>query len=76
MVQADQTLFVCGPPDLVDEEAAFTGLTERDPATEALLAEQDAALLGAQGSILLAVSTEDGRTLSETRSTASPPGTA
>ena len=67
MVEAGPSLFICGPPDLVDEEVAFEGLTQRDPATQALLAEQDAALLGSQGSVLMAVSTEDGHTLSETK---------
>jgi hypothetical protein len=65
MVLAGQTLFIAGPPDLVDEEEAFRRVGS--PEMEARLAKQDAALSGAQGALLWAVSTTDGEKLSECR---------
>ncbi len=65
MVLAGDTLFVAGPPDLIDEEEAFTRLTEKDPAVEPLLARQDAALGGAEGGLLRAVDKKTGATLAE-----------
>jgi outer membrane protein assembly factor BamB len=61
MVQADQTLFITGPPDLIDEEAIF-GRADT-AANRALLADQTAALEGRKGAILWAVSATDGRQL-------------
>ena len=63
LVVADKTMFIAGPPDVVDEEQAFrrTG----DPAMQAQLAEQDAALRGDKGGLLWAVSAVDGETLNE-----------
>jgi outer membrane protein assembly factor BamB len=63
MVLADKTLFIAGPPDVVDEEEAFRRVG--DPQMEAKLAEQDAALLGEQGTLLWAVSADDGQKLAE-----------
>ena len=63
MVLADKTLFIAGPPDLLDEEQA-KGRTP-SPEIQARIAEQDASLLGKKGSILWAVSTEDGAKLAE-----------
>jgi outer membrane protein assembly factor BamB len=63
LVLADRTLFVAGPPDVVDEEASLK--TFADPATQEKLAEQAAALEGKQGSLLLAVSATDGTKLTE-----------
>jgi hypothetical protein len=63
LVLADRTLFVAGPPDVVDEEASLK--TFADPATQKKLAEQVAALEGKQGSLLLAVSATDGKQLTE-----------
>jgi outer membrane protein assembly factor BamB len=63
LVLADRTLFVAGPPDVVDEEASLK--TFADPATQEKLAEQVAALEGKQGSLLLAVSATDGKKLTE-----------
>lgn len=63
MVLADKTLFITGPPDVVDEEEAFRRVG--DPEVDAKLAEQDAALNGAQGSLLWAVSAENGDKLAE-----------
>lgn len=60
MAKTGDILIAVGPPDLIDEEEAFVKLTEGDQEVEKQLAEQDAALLGNQGAILWAVSTEDG----------------
>jgi len=63
MVLANKTLFVAGPPDLVDEEQALR--TYDDVKTQAALKDQVAALQGAKGAVLRAVSTADGSTLAE-----------
>jgi hypothetical protein len=60
MVLAGENLFIVGPPDIIDEEQTFEGLTENDPETNALLARQDAALNGGAGSSLLAVNIDTG----------------
>ncbi len=67
MAGASGTLFIAGPPDVIDEEETFRKLTERDQAVHAALAKQDAALNGAQGAILLAVDAKSGKTLAEYR---------
>lgn len=61
MALAGGTLFVAGPPDLVNEERTFR--TPDDPAIQAQLAEQTAALAGKRGALLWAVSAADGRPL-------------
>ena len=61
MVLADKTLFIAGPPDVVDEEEAYR--TIGDPETQAKLARQSAALEGKLGAMLLAVSAADGSEL-------------
>jgi len=63
MVLADGTLFVAGPPDLVDEVEALK--TIRDPATQARLAEQAESLAGKKGAMLWAVSAADGEKRAE-----------
>jgi len=63
MVLADKTLFIAGPPDVVDEEEAFRRVG--DPEMDAKLAEQDAVLNGAKGTLLWAVSAETGDKLAE-----------
>ena len=63
MVLASGTLFLAGPPELVDEEQAYRD--PADPATAARLAEQEAAARGERGSRLWAVSAADGRKLAE-----------
>jgi hypothetical protein len=63
MVQAGDTLFIAGPPDIVDEEDAAQRLGTQE--IQAKLLEQDAALLGQQGGLLWAVSTKDGAKLAE-----------
>jgi len=59
MVLADQTLFVAGPPDVVNEEQVFRN--PDDPMIKAKLAAQTAALEGRMGGKLLAVSATDGK---------------
>ncbi|HVJ84654.1 MAG TPA: hypothetical protein VM452_03360, partial [Caulifigura sp.] len=62
MVLADRTLFIVGPPDLIDEEDTFVRLTKKDAAVKDLLDTQDKALGGASGGILLAVNADTGET--------------
>jgi len=70
MVLAGETLFVAGPPDLVDEEQAFRQI--RDPEVEQALREQAAALTSEKGAVLWSVAAGDGRKLAECRLDASP----
>jgi hypothetical protein len=65
MVLARRTLFLAGPPDVVDEEKAFRNFG--DPESQAQLAIQDAAMAGEKGALLWAVSAEDGKKLAEYR---------
>ena len=65
MVLADKTLFVAGPPDVVDEEKASRAFN--DPEIQKKLAEQEAAFKGKRGAILWAVSAADGGKLAEYR---------
>ena len=65
MVLADATIFVAGPPDIMDEEETFRLLAIRDPSVHELLAQQDAALAGDQGGMLRAISADDGQLLAE-----------
>ncbi|MFZ5831101.1 MAG: PQQ-binding-like beta-propeller repeat protein, partial [Planctomycetota bacterium] len=58
LVLTGRTLFVAGPPDLVDQESTLESYF--DGKTEDLLAEQAAAYAGEQGSILTAMSADDG----------------
>ncbi len=60
MVLAGRTLFVAGPPDIIDEESTFKQLSEKDPKVQELLREQDFALLGRDGGQLLAVNADTG----------------
>jgi hypothetical protein len=61
MVLAGGVLFVAGPPDVLDEEAALR--SPYDPDTREKLEAQAAALTGKMGGRLLAASAEDGRCL-------------
>jgi len=70
MALAGKTLFVIGPPDLVDEDAA-AGARD-DPEIAAKLVAQNDAWYGKQGSLLLAVSAEDGKELAEYKIDALP----
>lgn len=63
MVLAGGTLFIAGPPDVLDEEEAFRCFG--DPEIQAQLAKQDAAMAGEKGALLWAVSTKNGQKLSE-----------
>jgi outer membrane protein assembly factor BamB len=63
MVLADRTLFVAGPPDVVDEENIWGRTLE--PEVQAKLKAQSAALEGREGALLWAVSASDGKKLAE-----------
>ncbi len=63
--KAGDVIFVCGPPDIIDEEKAFAQIMAGDAQVDELLAKQDAAFNGAQGAILLAVDAKTGKTLAE-----------
>lgn len=65
MVLAGKTLFLAGPPDVVDEEQSLQSFAL--PSTQEQLARQAAALDGAEGGLLWAVSTADGNRLAEYR---------
>ncbi len=71
MVLADKTLFIAGPPDVVDEEEAFDYWSadpddpNTDPNIPQKLNDQDAALAGNQGALLWAVSTADGNSIAQ-----------
>ncbi len=65
MVLAGKTLFVAGPPDVVDEEEAFFALD--NAAVLEKLAEQSALLKGKDGACLWAVSAISGKKLAEHR---------
>lgn len=60
MTLSDYRLFLVGPPDIINEEETFKGLTEDDPKVQALLAKQDEVLDGQQGGKLLVVNTVTG----------------
>ncbi|MBL7187421.1 MAG: PQQ-binding-like beta-propeller repeat protein [Phycisphaerae bacterium] len=63
MVLADRTLFVAGPPDVVDEEEIWGRTLE--PEVQAKLRAQTAALDGQNGSLLWAISAADGEKLAQ-----------
>ena len=63
MVLAGGTLFVAGPPDVLDEEAAVKRRWDDD--VQQQLAEQDAALEGRRGASLWSLSAADGKRLAE-----------
>jgi outer membrane protein assembly factor BamB len=60
---SDKTLFIAGPPDVVDEEEAFFALD--DAAVLEKLAEQSALLKGKEGGFIWAVSAKDGEKIAE-----------
>jgi hypothetical protein len=62
MVLADETLFIAGPPDVVDEEESLAAFALPD--TQEQLTRQAAVLEGSEGALLWAVST-DGTKLAE-----------
>ncbi len=63
MVLAGDTLFVAGPPNILDQKQQWKEIYEPD--TQAEFASQAAVLEGKDGSILWAVSAESGEKLSE-----------
>ncbi len=63
MVLADGTLFVAGPPDVMNEETAFRRIS--DPRVQEQLMDQLASVNGRHGAILRAVSAVDGQTRAE-----------
>lgn len=67
MCMAKNTIFVSGPPDMIDEEYAFERMSQKDPAVQQELADQDAALKGEKGGSLLAVNTEKGAIAGEVK---------
>jgi hypothetical protein len=62
---ADNTLFVSGPPDIVDEEGNFFILDKAEVVQK--LAEQKELLRGSEGALMWAVSADTGRKYSELR---------
>ena len=60
MVLAGFHLYIVGPPDIIDEEATFQKLSEKDAEVLKLLSAQDAAIEGRQGAMLLTVNAETG----------------
>jgi hypothetical protein len=67
MVLAGDTLFVAGPPDLIDEEESFQRLTEKDSSVHYKLQQQDEAWQGKQGGVLWVVDTKTGKKQHELR---------
>ena len=65
MVLADKTLFISGPPDVVDEESAFFALDDAEVLKK--LAEQSAVNKGKRGALMWAVSAANGKKLAEYR---------
>jgi len=72
MIKAGDTLFICGPADIIDEQETFEKLKRGDQSVQKVLAEQDALLDGADGSVLRAISAKTGQTLSELKLDALP----
>jgi len=65
MVLTDNTLFIAGPPDVVDEEQSLK--TFDQATTQKQLARQTAVFEGAEGALLWAVSATGGKKLAEYR---------
>jgi autotransporter-associated beta strand protein len=61
LVAANNTLFLCGPPALEDEEQSFASLD--DPRTQSDLSSQQIALSGGRGGLLRAVDKATGNVL-------------
>jgi len=65
MVLAGDTLWVAGPEDVIDEEASFKKLTEKDREIQKMLKKQDDILEGREGAKLIAYATKDGKPVAE-----------
>jgi hypothetical protein len=63
MVLTPESLFIAGPPDILDEEDAFARIA--NAGVQERLREQDAALAGKKGFSLWAVGLSDGQRLAE-----------
>jgi len=63
MLLADKTLFVAGPPDVLDEVQAFKYPDEPD--VPAILSRQNAALVGKEGALLWVASASNGQRLAQ-----------
>ena len=72
MALADDTLLVAGPPDIMDEEYTFERIMAEDEEVGKVLSEQNAALKGAAGGKLLAVSVSTGEQKEELKLDALP----
>ncbi|MDP6524051.1 MAG: PQQ-binding-like beta-propeller repeat protein [Kiritimatiellia bacterium] len=70
MVLTDDKLFVAGPPDVVDEEDIFGN--PFDEGMKRSATEQVAALKGERGALLQAVSTKDGKAITELKLESAP----
>jgi len=70
LVLADDTLFVAGPPDVLDEEALFQ--RPHDENLQQIATQQEAALNSETGGLLLAVNRRTGKELSRLK-LSSPP---
>ena len=71
MLLSEKTLFIAGPPDIVDTEKP-TGTYTYTLKSARTLAEQEAAMAGKRGALLWAVSAADGKKLSEVKLAAPP----
>jgi hypothetical protein len=63
IVLAGGTLFVAGPPDLLDEQQAFGRIDDANVRRN--LEDQSSSFKGEKGAILIAVSASDGKTLAQ-----------
>jgi len=70
MLLADNTLFVAGPPDTLDEEEAFR--TINDPETQAKLEDYADAFSGKKGATLCVASADTGETIADYKLEAPP----
>ncbi|MBD3265747.1 PQQ-binding-like beta-propeller repeat protein [bacterium] len=70
MVLADNTLFVAGPRDLIDENKTLNQFEKED--VQERLTKQDAVIAGEEGSMLCSYSAKDGRELSQLEIDAPP----
>ncbi len=71
MVLCEETLFIAGPPDLFEYAPEGAADVYHSTPPEALR-EQEAALAGERGALLLAVSAENGKRLAEYELDTSP----
>jgi hypothetical protein len=70
MVVTGDALLVAGPPDVLDEDAAYE--RPNDPQVRAAIARQDASYEGKHGALLVGFSKDQGRPLSQLKLPAVP----